>query len=304
MVITERYDSGRFMSEDFPFAVLRIVHDAMNTPKPHSHDFVELVFVERGSARHLFEGESYDLNAGDVFIINPGESHTFELNPGEKLQIINCLFQPHLIQESILRELAGSDLMDYFYIHPFLNPSERFNHILRLHGGEAACILSVLETMGNELEQRSVGYQTLIRIRMIELLMLLSRYYQLNHGPARLTPAAQRKVLGQRIGGYLERHYQQKITLHSLAALFNISTRQLNRIVREEFGTSVVERIHQIRIEKAKLFLTQTDEKVITVAGMVGYEDPAFFSLLFTRKVGYPPGRFRAITQCDGQLRK
>lgn len=292
--MSERLYSSRLMNADFPFNIHRVVHDARHTPNLHSHDFIELVYVEHGAARHIFEDVSYELRAGNVFIINPGESHTFEIDDDARLCIINCLFQPHLIHQSVLRELNVSDSMDYFYIHPFLNSRERFNHLLRLRGDEATRVLSVLETMIQELNQRFVGYQTLIRLRMIELLMLLSRYYTSASCDPTFTAAENRRTVVQRICGYLERHYQQKLALDSLAELFNVSTRQLNRIFREELGISVVEKIQQIRVEKAKMFLTATDEKVITVAAMVGYDDPAFFSRLFTREVGCAPGQFRA----------
>lgn len=286
--------SNRYMSHDFPFAILRHSHDARNLPQNHSHDFIELVYVERGGAQHLFEGERYELRAGDVFIVNPGESHTFDVEDGGRLDIINCLFQPHLIHDTILRELEISDSMDYFYVHPFLNPRERFNHLLNLRGSDADRVLSTLETMIEEVLTRPMGYQTLIRLRMIELLVLLSRFYGFARGHARPSAVDNRRTVAQRICGYLERHYQQRITLASLAGLFNTSTRQLNRIFREEMGVSVVEKIHQIRLEKAKLLLAGTDEKVIAIAAMVGYEDPAFFTRLFTREVGCAPGRFRA----------
>lgn len=285
--------SNRYMRHDFPFAILRYSHDARNIPQPHSHDFIELVYVEKGGAQHLFEGERYELRAGDVFIVNPGESHTFEVGNAGRLDIINCLFQPHLIHDTILRELEISDSMDYFYVHPFLNTRERFNHLLNLRGSDADRVLATLETMIEEVSTKPVGYETLVRLRMIELLVLLSRFYGFARGYARPF-AADRRTVAQRICGYLERHYQQRITLASLAGLFNTSTRQLNRIFREEMDVTVVEKIHQIRLEKAKLLLAGTDEKVIAIAAMVGYEDPAFFTRLFTREVGCAPGRFRA----------
>lgn len=68
MNVQECYDSNRYMTVDFPFAVLRMIHDTRNTPKPHSHEFIELVYVEGGTARHLFEGESYELKIGRAHV--------------------------------------------------------------------------------------------------------------------------------------------------------------------------------------------------------------------------------------------
>lgn len=285
--------SSRYMGEDFPFMIMRIVHDAENSPDIHDHEFIELIYVVRGAAQHVFEGTLYDLQAGDVFIINPGEMHTFSITPGSELEIINCLFLPHLIPDALLLELDSAHAMDYFYIHPFLDHAERFYHRLNLRGVDAVRVLGVLETMRTELQAASTGYQTIIRLQMIELLLLLSRYYGERHF-ARFGATDARAKEALRMAGYLERNYHQKIALPELAALFNVSVRQLNRLFREQSGCSVLERLQQIRIERAKTLLEETQEKVVVIAGLVGYEDPAFFSKLFARQVGCAPGQYRA----------
>jgi AraC family L-rhamnose operon regulatory protein RhaS len=282
----------------FPFWIRRVVHDHANTPSVHRHDFVELVFIVRGEAEHYFEGQKYEIRAGDVFIINPGEAHTYQIGPGKQIEIINCLFQPELLRDSLLRELGVSHSMDYFYVHPFLDSQERFHHRLNLNGESASRVLSLLETMIKENENRQSGYDTVIRIMMIELLVLLSRYYQQSRRTRarKLSRGTDHRLLVQRILGYLERYYDRKLSIPGLCELFNISPRQLNRVFKRETGVTIVQQVHRIRIEKAKQLLLETDEKVIQIAGKVGYEDPAFFSQLFRREVGCSPSKFRGET--------
>ena len=294
--------SSVYMNEEFPFSMLRIVHDGSNVPAAHSHDFVELVYVVRGEAQHCFEGEKYTIRSGDVFFINPGEVHTYAFEPGQEIEIINCLFMPSLIHDVLLKELGISHSMDYFYVHPFLNKSERFHHRLNLHGQDAETILSILESMMSELSHRGEGYATIIRLKMMELQVLLSRFYSKMQKTKPYSRREEREMVVRRIRGYLERNYDQKITLASLSSIFNISVRQLNRMIKQELGVSVIELLHKIRIERAKHFLLETDEKVITVASMVGYEDPAFFSRLFQRLVGCSPGKFRKEHEKAGHV--
>jgi AraC-like DNA-binding protein/mannose-6-phosphate isomerase-like protein (cupin superfamily) len=289
--------SSQFMEESsFPFWIRRYYHDHENTPLVHGHDFIELVYIVRGEAQHCFEGDEYDVRAGDVFIINPGEVHTYRIDPGKQIEIINCIFLPNLIQDTLLRELGISQSMDYFYVHPFLDKNERFYHRLNLHGEDSERALSLLEGMIKELQGRDPGYSTIIRLKMVELLILLSRYYRQRmseYNNKKAARGSEHQLLIRRIYGYLERHYDKKISIPSLCELFNISSRQMNRIFKKETGMTVLEKIHEIRIEKAKQLLLETDEKVINIAGRVGYEDPAFFSQLFRRQVGCSPGKFR-----------
>ncbi|KIL40553.1 hypothetical protein SD70_12415 [Gordoniibacillus kamchatkensis] len=288
---------SQFMHDaNIPFAIGRCVHDEHNVPSAHSHDFVELVYVASGMADHVFEGEAYPIRAGDVFIINPGEVHTYKTEQGNRIEIINCLFTPELIHESLLKELGISQSMDYFYVHPFLDTRERFHHRLNLHGTEADHVLQLLEGIIQEWERARSGYYTVIKLQMLQLLIVLSRCYmgalesKEQRRPARTSLHA---MLVRRLTGFLERHFDKKLAIPELCELFGISSRQLNRVFKQETGQTVMDRIHQIRIERAKQYLADGDEKVIHIAHRVGYEDPAFFTQLFRRKVGCSPGQYR-----------
>ncbi|MDC3415919.1 AraC family transcriptional regulator [Aquibacillus salsiterrae] len=284
------------MSEkDFPFWINHKIHTDRNLPPIHGHDFVEVVYVTDGEAEHIFEGELYHVSAGDVFIINPGEVHTYKLKEDSQLSIINCLFMPTLFDEVWLRGLGISESMDYFYVHPFLDKSERFHRCLNLRGQEAEETYRLLQNMINEFESKRNGYATLIRLQLVQLLVQLSRMYQKVNGDSRQTnvKSEERKTFIQRICGYLERHYDQKLTLTILSELFNISSRHLNRIFKEETGKTVIEFVHQVRINRAKKLLTESDAKIICIAMDVGYDDPAFFTRLFSRMVGCSPGKYR-----------
>ncbi|MGY4691032.1 helix-turn-helix domain-containing protein [Salibacterium sp. K-3] len=296
----KKLKSSQFMSEKkFPFWINHKVHTEKNIPPVHVHDFIELVYVTKGNAEHIFEGESYEVCAGDVFIINPGEVHTYNLLSGKELKIINCLFLSTLIDDIWLSDLGISESMDYFYIHPFLNKKERFHHCLNLRGSCADDIYIQFEKMSKEFENKKTGYSTLIRLQLIQMLMELSRIYREQQSSTKHLKVnhQERKILVQRIWGYLERHYDQKVSLAGLSELYNISSRHLNRVFKTETGQTVVEAVHHIRIKRAKILLSESSEKIISIAMDVGYEDPAFFTRLFTRQVGCSPGKYRDLSK-------
>ncbi|WEG11063.1 AraC family transcriptional regulator [Pullulanibacillus sp. KACC 23026] len=289
------YTSKEFMKEKFPFYINRWVHDNENSPPVHKHDFVELVYVVNGESEHFFKGERYRLKQSDVFMINPGEEHTFYIPPETNLEIINCLFLPNLIDNALLKGLGISDSMDFFYIHPFLDHNERFHNHLNLTVQDSYAVQSLLEGMIVECNSFRPDSQTLIRLKMIELLILLSRIFKetLSNRNLKSYQCNEQKVLIKRICGYLERHYDTKISASELCDSFAISTRHLNRLFKQETGLTVLEMVHKIRIERAKYLLENTDEKIINIAFKVGYDDPAFFSRLFSRNIGCSPGKYR-----------
>lgn len=276
---------------DFPFWIQQNLHDVRDMPDFHTHKFVELIYVADGRATHLFQDSCYEIQAGDIFIINPGEKHGYSLKEDQRIIVFNCLFEPDFIPYSLLSGLRITDSLDFLYVQPFLNGHTRFHHKLNLRGEAADKTRTILEDLLQELHRRQPGYRAIIQLKMTELFILLSRSYKNRNNKA--DSRSPQELLVRRICGYVERHYNQKITLPDLSALFQIGVRQLNRLFNQYTGSTVIEYVHHIRMKNAKRLLTDTDEKVNVVAEMVGYGDPAFFNKLFVREAGRPPGKYR-----------
>ncbi|WP_344529298.1 AraC family transcriptional regulator [Streptomyces albiaxialis] len=77
------------------------------------------------------------------------------------------------------------------------------------------------------------------------------------------------------------------------AARHGMTAAELRTAVRRSAGCSPKDYVLGIRLGRAKELLAGTDLPVSTVARRVGYDDPAYFSRLFTRRVGMAPVRFR-----------
>ncbi|GAB2792668.1 helix-turn-helix domain-containing protein [Streptomyces daliensis] len=77
------------------------------------------------------------------------------------------------------------------------------------------------------------------------------------------------------------------------AARHGMTPAALRTAVRRGAGCSPKDYLLGIRLGRAKELLATTDLAVSAVARRVGYDDPAYFSRLFTRRVGTPPVRFR-----------
>ncbi|MFH8585557.1 helix-turn-helix domain-containing protein [Streptomyces celluloflavus] len=77
------------------------------------------------------------------------------------------------------------------------------------------------------------------------------------------------------------------------AARHGMTPAGLRTAVRRGAGCSPKDYLLGIRLGRAKELLAGTELPVAAVARRVGYDDPAYFSRLFTRRVGTAPVRFR-----------
>jgi AraC family transcriptional regulator len=81
-------------------------------------------------------------------------------------------------------------------------------------------------------------------------------------------------------------------SLAELAALCDMSVRQLTRAFRESRGQSIGTYIAKARVEAAKHLLAG-DRSIKSIAYHLGFTSPSTFTQAFRRATGETPGRFR-----------
>lgn len=92
---------------------------------------------------------------------------------------------------------------------------------------------------------------------------------------------------------FMKNNYFEKLTLASVSEKFFVSTWHLCRVLKRETGRSFVDILNQIRINKAKELLRNTNWKVYEIARRVGYRELTYFSNMFKKTTGYTPNEFR-----------
>ena len=86
-----------------------------------------------------------------------------------------------------------------------------------------------------------------------------------------------------------------------LAQLARCTTRHLSRIFHELVGMSFRDKRAELRLARARELLANSDSKVVDVALESGYKSLSLFNLMFARRYGVSPGRWR---QKNGNSRK
>ncbi|PSM42126.1 AraC family transcriptional regulator [Streptomyces dioscori] len=98
---------------------------------------------------------------------------------------------------------------------------------------------------------------------------------------------------GEQVLQALARDACKPLTVADHATRHGMTPAELRTAVRRGAGCSPKDYLLGIRLGHAKELLAATELPVAAVARRVGYDDPAYFSRLFTRRVGMAPVRFR-----------
>lgn len=93
---------------------------------------------------------------------------------------------------------------------------------------------------------------------------------------------------------YLYTHYQEKIVLDKLAKLANFSRFYLCKKFREQTGVSIFDFLTDIRINKAKELLMNSDKRIFEISHDIGYDDTPYFNRTFKKHTGMTPKEYAA----------
>ena len=95
----------------------------------------------------------------------------------------------------------------------------------------------------------------------------------------------------EKVSKFIDENISEELSLNALAVIAHVSPRQLARMFRHSFGTSVHQYVLQRRVERAKAMLETVS--VTEAALATGFASPAHFSTVFRSAVGIPPTHFR-----------
>ncbi|MGO4699235.1 helix-turn-helix domain-containing protein [Paenibacillus sp. 2TAB26] len=93
----------------------------------------------------------------------------------------------------------------------------------------------------------------------------------------------------------LEQEYGKNFEMERIADTVGMSANYLSRLFKQETGMTLTDYLIDIRIEKAKQFLSDHPNlKNYEISQLVGYSDPVYFNKLFKKMVGETPKDYKA----------
>ena len=92
---------------------------------------------------------------------------------------------------------------------------------------------------------------------------------------------------------YMKNHFDQEISLESLAQMVHLDKSYLVRVFRETYGAPPIETLIDLRMDHACDLISNTDTPISNVASACGYKSPSYFITEYKKRFGITPAAQR-----------
>ena len=97
----------------------------------------------------------------------------------------------------------------------------------------------------------------------------------------------------EQIQNYVRQHYIDGFTSAQIQEACGLSYKYAGTLFKEVTGQTIKEYQCTLRLRKAEQLLKETNKSIAEIAQLTGFSDVFYFSKIFHRKKGCPPGEYR-----------
>ncbi|QAY65229.1 AraC family transcriptional regulator [Paenibacillus protaetiae] len=297
----ERLDL-RFTWGGYEIRVLRfhLVHfHAGKIITAHKHDEFEFHFIPRGKGKVTVEEQTYKLREGMFYLTGPGVVHAQEADSVEAMDEL-CL---HVDILPLKTDLNVADSLEKMEADECINRLKQLPKYPVMDVNHAMpCFLQAYEAcMDNK-----VGSFTTIKHSLVQILLRSVLSYDTGDNGASIAglPARDMKQYRYKLAlQFMRANYAGTLTLEDLADRLNISSRQLQRILKDRHPDKTFSTLlEDIRLEAVCSRLARTTDSIEEIALSEGFSSGNYLHLVFRKRLGITPNQYRLKHAAEEQM--
>ena len=247
----------------------------------HSIPAYAVMSVLDGGLHATVRGMEVGLRAGQSLLIDPGASQAFV---GVDAEVVSIEMEPEVFDEL---------LVEMGWWRAGTIPAFRTNL------ADDGVISGLARTLGEEVAVERPGQGTMLEALVRQLAVHLIRtHVRVRHVPdielSRVGPVDRRL---RRAIELMHDRCAEELSLKELAASVFLSEYYFAHLFKEITGLSPHAYLANVRLERARALLIETDTPITDIAAEVGYRSPSHFAHAFREVVGTSPRAFRGAAK-------
>ena len=270
----------------------------------HTHDYIEILHVLKGSFRQILLGECHTFSAGEFVITDKNLKHADVFEGAQDSAVLFLSLQGDYLDQ-LLSSYDSRDDLQRFFFHALQKQRKEQSYIHLKPDGEyplsqpasgsadnglSLQLSRLLETLVEEDYFPAPGSEEILRGCLIRLLSLLcSRYTLKLHSSDQ---ESRERAFLYELERYLRLHFAD-VTAGGLEEVFHYHRNFYNLLLQKYRGVSFREYLQDIRMKHAAELLRNTRLPVREIALAAGYHNSSHFYHLFERHFGMSPALYR-----------
>lgn len=263
----------------------RIIRDEdFAMPSIHFHPEYEIYYLLNGENYYFIENKTYRVSKGSLVLVDATQIHKTS-TLGKSIQdrmLIELTSEPF---SSFFEAICGMNLANFFKEHA---------GVLELAETGQTHVEALLNSITREFEEQSINYQSIIMMKIAELLLFVVRCKSDKRTLTKaLAPDSVKHKRIHDIIGFILENYTKVKTLHEISKLFYINKNYLCRAFKEVTGSTVQDYINIHCIKKAQELLEDSDMRVSEISSYLGYGSVTYFERIFRKYTETTPLKYR-----------
>ncbi len=250
-----------------------------------SHDFWEMVYVDKGAVEIKRDDEYIALKQGELIFHQPDEFHSIRaLDSSPNFFVISFV--------------CDSPTMQYF---------EKFQTVLKkdlrpflssiIKEAERVYLLSKNNPNLKKLKRKEdapFGGEQLIKTYLEQLLILLVRDIT-KKGETQIFPSKEsmENHLVTQIKQYIGDNIEKTIHVADICKKVGYSKSYLSKLFHSQCGETLAGYMMRIKIDKAKMLIREDNLNFSQISALLDFDNPQYFSRVFKRMTKMSPSEFK-----------
>lgn len=224
----------------------------------------QIIYIYKGVGHYFLNGKWVSLSAGNLLLFRPSEPQIYSYYASEKPTIYWIHF-------------TGTECDALL---------EKYN-IQNCYIGENLVLKTLFQDIITELQLKKVLYEDIVINDFCKMLTVICRSRQQLLMPSENNFSIDRLIV------QLNQRYMDKWTVSSMADYCKLSEGYFAHMFKKRMRISPMHFLNELRIEKAKNLIAANTMSISTIASLVGFDDPLYFSRVFKRITGIAPQNFQ-----------